>query len=379
MALNDKQQVFELIKKSRQILIIFKKDWTGDAVSSALSLFEFFKKMDRRADIICQDFKPANAMAYLPLSLVQNRLDNLQKFVVSVDIGKTGLGEFEYNETDNRLNVFITPKTGQLTKDDITTAVSGFKYDLIFLINTPDLEALGEAYSQHADFFYTVPKINIDHSSHNEYYGNINLVNIAAASSAEIVYDLITEFDDKLLDDNIATYILSGIISATKNFKTFEVTPKILNLAGVLIDRGARREQIIQNLYQSRFLSTLKLWGRVLSRLNNDLNDKIIWSVLSASDFLETSTNPDELPDVVEELIVSMPKTEVVVLLYEDKREELLKIKAMVYAVKNRDAIFISRKFNPTGNKDLAKFILTGVSLAEAEGQVIEEIKKQLA
>lgn len=379
MAYSDQQQIFELINKSRQILIIFKKDWSGDAVSSSLALAEFFKGIGKKADIVCQEFKQSQALSYLPLSVIQTELGNLQKFIVSVDIAKTGLGEFTYDEKETKLNFYITPKNGQLNQTDITTSISGFKYDVIFLINTPDLEALGEAYEKHSDFFFSVPKINIDHSTQNEHYGNINLVNIAATSSAEIVYDLMKEFDEKLIDANIATYILSGIIASTKNFKTTEVTPKTLNLAGHLISLGARRDQIIQNLYQSRFITTLKLWGRVLSRLNNDLNDKVIWSVLSLNDFLETSTNPDELPDVVEELIVSMPKTEVIVLLFEEKRGELIDVKVMVYAVKNRDAIFIARNFNPAGNKDLARFVLTGTTLAEAERQVIDEVKKQLA
>jgi nanoRNase/pAp phosphatase (c-di-AMP/oligoRNAs hydrolase) len=378
MAFTETQQIFELVRKSRQILIVFKKDWNGDAVSAALAWAEFLKKSGKKAEIVCEDFKPTNSLSFLPLSLVQNNFGNLQKFIVSVDLAKTGLGEFEYSEADNRLNFYITPQTGQLSKEDITTSVSGFKYDLIFLIGTPDLESLGEIYQRHADFFYAAPKINIDCGHQNEYYGNINLVNIAATSNAEIIYDLINGQDKSLIDDNIATYVLAGIISATKNFKTNEVTPRTLNLAGELIGLGARRDQIVQNLYQSRFLSTLKLWGRVLSRLNNDLSDKVIWSVLSAGDFLETSTNPDELPDVVEELIVSMPRTEVIALIYEERRGELVDIKVMVYAVKNRDAAFIARRFNPQGNKDLARFALTGLNLAEAEKIVIEEIKKQI-
>jgi len=379
MALTELQQVFELVRKSRRILIIFKQDWTGDAVSGALALAEFIKKAGRQADIVCQGFKQPASLSYLPLPLIQPSLGNLQQFIVSVDLSQTGLGEFEYDESGNRLNFYITPKAGRLTKEDISTAVSGFHYDLIVLANTPDLEALGEAYSKHSDFYFATPKINFDHSPQNEHYGNINLVNIASSSTSEIIYDFLKEFDEKLIDENIATYLLSGIISATKNFKTAAVTPKTLNSAGALIGLGARRDQIIHNLYQSRFLSTLKLWGRVLSRLNNDLDDKIIWSALSASDFLETATNPDELPDVVEELIVSMPKTEVIILLYEEKRGESAGVRVMVYAVKNRDAAFIARKFNPAGNKDLAKFTLAGVSLAEAERSVIDEIKSRLA
>lgn len=378
MALTETQQTFELIKKSRQILIAVKKDWNGDAISASLALADFLGKLGKNTEIICQDFKQTANFSFLPLSLILPNLGNLQKFVVAIDIGRTGLGEFQYNESDNRLNLYITPKTGQLNSSDITTTTSGFKYDLIILINTPDLESLGEAYSRQPDFFYSTPKINIDHSSQNEYFGNINLINIAAPASSEVVFDFIKEYDESLIDENIATYLLAGIISGTKNFKTNEVTPRTLNLAGTLIAKGARREQIIQNFYQSRFLSTLKLWGRVLSRLNNDLNDKIVWSVLSASDFLETATNPDDLPDVVEELIVNMPKTEAIILLFENRNEEKIEINVLVYAVKNRDALFLTRSFASVGNKDLAKFILTNSTLAEAERQVIEEIKKQL-
>ena len=93
---------------------------------------------------------------------------------------------------------------------------------------------------------------------------------------------------------------------------------------------------------------------------------------------IRAATNPEELADVIDELIVSMPRTEAVVLLYEDKRGEVPVVQAMVYAIKNHDAAFMARKFNPSGNKDMAKFVLTGTTLAEAERNVIEEIKRQL-
>src|SRR3989339_1479179 len=96
MAFTELQQVFELVRKSRQILIILKQDWNGDAVSGSLALFEFLRKAGKRADIVCQDFKQAPNLSYLPLSLIQPQLGNLQKFVVSVDLSQTGLGGFVY-------------------------------------------------------------------------------------------------------------------------------------------------------------------------------------------------------------------------------------------------------------------------------------------
>ncbi|MFA5029773.1 MAG: hypothetical protein WC518_03445 [Patescibacteria group bacterium] len=378
MALSELQQTQELIRKNKSILIIFKKDWSGDAAASSLALAETLRKLDKAVEIVCQDFKPTTSLNFLPLSQIKNSLINLQKFIISINTSQTQVGEFYYDHQENRLNIYLTPQNGQLEAKDVTTAISDYKYDLIFIINSPDLASLGEAYERQPDFFFNTPKINLDHSNRNEYFGDVNLVNITSAASAEIAYELIKSLGDKLIDDNIATYLLAGIIFSTKNFKVSNLTPKTLSIASLLVHYGARREQIIQAIYQNKFLSTLKLWGRVLSRLNNDLDDRLVWSSLSVQDFLETATTPEEILDVVEELIVSMPKTDVVVLLHEGRDINKKEVCCLVYAVKNGNALFLSKRFEPSGNSEIAKFSLNNLSLAEAERLVIGEIKSKL-
>ncbi len=378
MALSENQQALELIKKNRSILIVFKKDYTGDALTSALALSEALKKMDRQVDLVCQDFKPTSNLKFLPTTEVKNKIGPLRQFIVSIDTSLAPLEDFTYEKKDNRFDFFLTPLSGEFSTQDISASYADYKYDLIIIINSPDLESLGEAYFNNADFFYNTPKINIDNSNGNEYFGDINLVNLTAAATAEIVYEMIGEMDSRLIDEDIATYLLAGIIMATKNFKTANLTPKTLHLASLLNALGARREQIIRALYQSRYLSTLKLWGRVLARLNNDLNDRIVWSTISTQDFLETSTTPEEIVDVVDELIVSMPKTEIVVLLYEKRLNGSNTINALIYSIKNINAVELVQRFNPEGNKEFAKFELTNTSLPEAEREVIGEIRKKL-
>lgn len=378
MVTNEKQQIFETLGRSERILIVFKRDWNGDAVSASLAWAEFLKKMDKKVDIACSGFKANNNLSYLPTSWIKPKLDSLQKLILTVNLGKTGLKDFEYDKQESKLSICLAPEKGQFSQQDINISYSSFKYDLIFLINTHDLESLGSIYEKAGDFFYSTPKINLDHLQYNEHYGNINYINLSCSSSAEVIYELIEFFNKELIDEHIATYLLSGIISATKNFKTSDVTPKTLDLAGRLIGLGARRDQIVQNLYQSRFISTLKLWGRVLSRLRSDLNGRLVWSVLSENDFLETSSNVEELPEVVEELIFSMPKTEVAILIFEIKREEVTDSKVMVYSFKNHDALFLAGKFAPLGNRDLAVFTLAGVNLAETEQRVMEEIRAKI-
>jgi len=376
MALTEIQQIFELTKKSRSILIAFKKDWTGDSLSSALALAKILKKIDKRVGIVCQDFEPSTSVSFLGATEIKNKIEGLQKFVISIDTSKTKVGEFYYDNTSDKLNIYLSPQTGQFKPEDVSAKIATYEYDLIFVINSPDLESLGSIYNNHSDFFYSTPKVNIDNSNKNEYFGDINIVDLTSSSTAEIIYNLIKNFDENLIDDNIATDLLCGIIVNTKNFKTLNVSPQTLNTASLLITKGARREQIIQNLYQSRFLSTLKIWGRILSRLNNDLDDKLVWSTISNQDFLETATSYNEVIEVIDELIISMPKTEVIVLIYE--RRETSDLECVVYSAKNLDSLLITRKFNPYGNAGIAKFNLNNITLVEAERLIIEEIKQKL-
>ena len=376
MALTERQQIFELIKKSRSILIVFKKDWTSDTLASALALFMILKKIDKRVEVVCQDFKPSANVSFLGATAINDKIESLQKFVVSINTSQTEVGEFYYDHSHNKLNIYLSPKSGQFKPEDVAAKIANYEYDLILAVNSPDLESLGEIYGNHRDFFYTTPKINIDNSPKNEYYGDINIVDLASSSTAEIIYGLINNLDENLIDAKTATCLLAGIIAGTKNFKSSKVTPKTLNTAGLLIAQGANREQIIQNFYQTRFLSTLKLWGRVLARLNNDLDDKLVWSTIADRDFLETATSPDEIIDVIDELIVSLPKIEVIVLIYQQRAND--EIEVLAYSAKNLDALFISQRFNPSGNAEIARFRLNKITLSEAERMVIGEIKHKL-
>jgi len=378
MALTTTQQIIDTIMAHRHILIALRRDSNGDNLASALAMAALCKKLDKPVDIVCDQCTIKQQLSFLPLENVQPTLANIQQLIVSVDTSRTKISELYHDKTTDRLNIYLTPAAGQFAAHDISTKLSDYKYDLIITLGTVDLESLGELYNQHSDFFYQTPKINIDCHSANDHFGDINHVDLVSSSVAEIIYQLIMAVDPELIDENVATYLLTGIIIATRNFKNPHITPQTLNVASLLVARGARRGQIIQNLYQSRFVSTLKLWGRVLSRLNNDLDDNLVWSSLSHQDFLETATDPEELADVVEELISSMPKTEVIAIIYEVKHDDRSDIHALVHSTGKLDARHLAAIFNPAGSASCARLVIANTPLHQAERLLIDELKKKL-
>ena len=407
--LTQEQQIFEQIKKAQNILITFSKSWDGDAVASSLALFLYLKRLDKNVEVIADTQKleklsPADKNAlfsFLPsYNEIKNSLENLRKFIISLDISNTKVSQIKYARKENALNFIISPKEGFFTNDDITSRAGEFKYDLIIVLDTPDLESLEKIYDNDTEFFYKVPIINIDHHAENEEFGQINYVELKAVSTSEILFSLFESYSRDIINEDIATCLLAGIIYQTKSFKTSNITPRTLLTTSQLISMGARREEIVNRLYRSRSLNVLKLWGRVLARLSSTLNNKLVWTTLTPVDFIKTESGEKDLIDVIDELIVSIPQAYVIIIIYETKLKQEIKIKeevlsedklgdktakqetapltnVIVYTTKNINLFDLVKKYNPAGTKKLVK-IFIDKELKKAEEEIIEFIKNQL-
>ncbi|OGF24811.1 hypothetical protein A2331_06195 [Candidatus Falkowbacteria bacterium RIFOXYB2_FULL_34_18] len=377
--LTQEQQIFDQIQKANNILITFRKTWNGDAVASALAMFLFLKKMNKKAGVVAEKFQQNKVYSFLPeFHTIEGSLDNLRNFIISLDISNAKVGQIKYTTVENKqLNFIISPKDGFFSADDITSESGGFKYDLIISLDTPDLESLGKIYDNDTEFFYKIPLINIDHHSANEAYGQINYIEVTSVSTAEILFSLFMKNNQGLIDEDIATCLLAGIISKTRSFKTEYITPQALSVASRLISMGARREEIVNHLYRSRSLNVLKIWGRVLARLKNANEGKLVWSILTRADFEKTSTDEQDLDEVVDELISNIPQAKVVVILYESKQGDKDISKALVYSIKNINSLDLVKSFESSGTKNISKVIIQK-DIKTAEEELIKVIEDKL-
>jgi len=249
MGLSTNQQFFELVKKSKKPLITFKEHYTGDALASALALQNFLAKNNKEADIACHAFELQPNYKFLKQTeKIKNQLDYLKKFVISLDLSENKIKDFTYSLEDKKLHIYLTPEKENLHEKHIKFNPGHYHYDLIITLDTDLLESLGHIYEKNTDFFYNTPIINIDHSPDNENYGQVNIIELTKTSVAEIIYDLIEEHNQEFLDQEIATTLLTGLISKTKSFRSANVTPRALNIASQLITSGAQRDLIIEHL-----------------------------------------------------------------------------------------------------------------------------------
>lgn len=375
MALTIEQQISSLLREHKKILVCLPAKPTTDAIASGLAMYAVLQKLGKQAKVVAADFALPDNHKFLPKSdEISHELTALKKFVISVDVSRTSVQDIQYDIQQNRLNVYITPKTGYFETRDVSTSSSDYQFDLIIVLDSQDLASLGKVFEDNAEFFHHTPIINIDHHPANEHFGEINFVHVTATSISEIIFELLEHLDSgQLLDEYIATNLLTGIISKTKSFKTNTVTPRSLAIASHLITSGARREEIVKNLYQTKTVSALKLWGRALAQLQSDPDRKIVWSTLRHQDFAETATTPQELDQVIDELIINTPDAQHVYVVYEQTDPQgHTHIKAVIATAPYIHAMDVFRDMQPTGDTAFVTITIP-VSTVEAAQRLIHD------
>ncbi len=385
--LNHKEQIFEQIKKAQNILVAFSANWNGDNLGASLAFYSFLKKIGKKVDVVSSKAEGslsvdarAKAFSFLPhFSEIKRTIRDLNKFVISLSTIKTKIRGVKYRLEDNNLKFIISAKKGNFSAEDVKIETEGEKYDLVITIDTPDLDSLGSIFSENTQFFYESPLVNIDHHGGNEEYGSINLININTASTSEIVFSLIASWPEFKIDSDIATCLLTGIISKTRNFKTANITPDTLTTTSALISKEARRDEIVDRLYRSHDISALKLWGVVLSRLSANKNNHVVWSMVTANDFLKTGAGKNDLGGVMDELMVNLPEVKLIVIFYENTdRGGVASANFLIHSPKNINLLDLVREYNPRGDERLVE-IETKKKLEEVKEEIIDLIDKKIA
>lgn len=372
------EQSLRAITEAKDILVITPGDGKGDSIASISALYAMLLKLQKNVTAVAVQGIPSN-LRFLPrTSEIHTQLHHAHDFIISLDISRTPVDQLSYKVEGNRLNINITPKNrGKFEEKDVAVRSGKPKFDLIITINTPDLESLGSFFEDNTEIFYESTVLNIDHQAANEAYGKINAVDLQAAATTELIYELAKKLSSdskQLLDEPIATALLTGIIAETESFQTYATTPRVLKIASELYEMGAKQQEIIRFLFKTKSLSALNLWGRVLARLKQNAEAKLTWSILSEEDFRKSGADKSDIDSVLKELLSTVPGTEVVLVIY----EETGKFFGKIHAPHNVDAMKIAAHFEkPEGNSEMAHFAIGAGNLTEAETKVIDEIKKE--
>jgi hypothetical protein len=338
-------QIQSLIDQSKVILITAPSEASYDEVATGLAWLQWLRAKSKQAELILEHTQ-LSVFSWLPQAKEIQPAGQYEHkhFVIRIKTDNFKLGEFRYEVGDKYLDIMLGTKSGTITPADISPLKADFPFDLVITLGVAERSSLGQLATEYREQLQKVPTINIDRRPDNTNFGQINLVNITATSLAEICYELFKPN----LDAQLAQYLLTSMISSTRSFQTPQVSPETLRLASELMIAGAKRDEIVLNLYRNKNLATLKVWGQILARLKQE--DGIVYSFISRDEVADATL---DWWGLCQELILTSPQAKIAVLLYQEEFE-----KTTVHSVarENFDLTILLSRYQPKGTKRQVEF-----------------------
>src|SRR5579862_800210 len=139
-------------------------------------------------------------------------------------------------------------------------------FDLAIALDSGDLKRVG---LKVLPTLSSAPvQMDIDHHVGEGAFGDIRLLDSRASATSEIVFDLIHALEIPISAE-IATCLLTGIITDTGSFRFMNVTPRTLRISASLIEAGASPATISEQVFDNRPYAATKLMGLALSTLSH--------------------------------------------------------------------------------------------------------------
>jgi len=175
----------------------------------------------------------------------------------------------------------------------------------------PQSNSIIQKYPANVDFFVAVDcaaqdrlglhqkyavDLNIDHHITNTLFGRYNIVPTQAASTTEILAELIETWGLPLTAD-AANALLCGLITDTLGFSVKSTTAHTLAIAQKLIAAGADLSTVYRQGLSLQSLAAIRVWGIAFDRIRQQ--DGLLWTSLPLAEKYKVGYKTRDDADVI--------------------------------------------------------------------------------
>jgi hypothetical protein len=249
-----KQQIVEKIKNSTNILVTVGNSPSVDALSAALSLTFMLNRLDKHATAVFSGQIPPAINFLEPGKTFESTVDSLRDFIIALD--KEKADRLRYKVEDDVVRIFITPYKTILSQDDLKFSQGDFNVELIIALGVEKREDLDTAITAHGRILHDATVMTINAEQVTASLGSVDWSDTSASSLCEMLMSLSEALQSGLLDEQISTALLTGIVAATDRFRNDHTTPKVMTMAAQLMAAGANQQLIAAKLEEGHELPT---------------------------------------------------------------------------------------------------------------------------
>lgn len=297
------------IKESSSILLVAHSSPDGDTAGSCFALKEYIKNLGKDADVTCFDPMPSFLAPIIEDSFILPDEAEFSKYklIIACDSIERGFPKMRDRIGENQVIALIDHHPNIILSEDI------------------------------------------------------NIIDPKFSSVCEIVYEFFVS--EKIeISRRMASLLMLGILSDTGMFQHSTTTPHLLNIASILMKKGAPIAKIVETALTNKNISTLKLWGKAFGKAKISSKNGMISSVLTRQDLEECNASTEDISQVAS-ILNTVPGTKFSLILSE-REGDIIKGSLRSEAYKEVDVSQIAAKFGGGGHKLASGF--------EIKGKIIE-------
>ena len=263
--------VVERLRGARRVLAVSHENPDADTIGATLGVVRLVERLGGTADPVCSD----------PVPPLYAFIDGVERFRTEPD---------------------PDPDAG---------------YDLLVLSDCATPDRVGAVGVRHRDLFKRLPRVVLDHHASNGAIGVGDWIEPHAAATCEMVTLVAVCLGVPLASEpSLAAALMAGIVMDTATFAHPNATPRTLAVSAALVEAGAPLSDISRRLYRSKPVEQLRLFGRVLDRLESYDAGRVVASTLLDADLEATGTTPPQSEGIID-LLAQADVAEVAILFKE--------------------------------------------------------------
>lgn len=308
------------IKKSDDIAIMAHEAPDGDSIGSSLAMCLALRDMGKNAVVLMKDDFPEN-FSYLP--------------------GR----EFIKNETELE------------------------NYDMSIVLDCPNIKRINSEFIK--VFENSKVTVQIDHHNKNDMFADYNIVNHVSPATAQILVSSFQYLNIEITKD-IATCLLTGVITDTNGFRNSNVTIESFEFASWTLEKGLNLSKIYKQSMLTMSRSKFEAQKLAINRLEFFSDGKISFTYMTKADDKALGVKAGEHDGIVE-IGKSIEGVEVSIFLYEKEKGYKASLRSNEYV----NVSDVCLTFGGGGHIKAAGATMN-MSFEEAKNAIIAEVKKHL-
>lgn len=312
-------EILKEIEKSETFVVLAHENPDGDAIGSALAIYNFIKELGKeKIDVLFKEFPE---------------------------------------------NFSFLPNAGVIKQD-----ASYERYDMAIVVDCTNIQRITKDYEKYVE--NAKVRVQFDHHLRNDMFGDYNVVNPAAPACAQIIVSSL-EYLKVDISKNVATCLLTGIITDTGGFRFNSVTAETFEFAAWALTKGINVSKIYKESMMTKTKTQFEAEKLALDRLEFFADDRITFTYITKKDKETLGIKSGEL-DGIAGMGVMVKNVDIAIFAHE--KDDGFKCSFRSNGI---DVADICMLFGGGGHK-MAAGCLINAPLEEVKKAVIEETKKHL-